>query len=200
MRNACKRAGHGVIILGLCLVGGGLLGCAPGSQTVQLEPQVSVDEPAELADGELALRVIDRRPRQIFGYRDEGSGATLDGEPTLERAVRQALGEAFAAQGVTVTEWDGEAPRRLEVAIYRFDYQRSGGFLSRQAELVSEWRVAGAVDGQRYSSEVALSTEERALFGPSERRNADMVHRALERSVRRVATQRELLELLEEAS
>ncbi len=185
-----------VLLLGGAVVLGG---CAPGAQTVKLAPEAEQIEDRERAEStELALRVTDRRPREIFGYRDEGAGVTLSGEPELAEAVHDGLARAFERQGITVTEWNGEAERRLEVEIYTFDYQRTGGFLNRRAQLNSEWTVSGSIDGERYSSDARVRTETRALFGPSEAKNEELVNRVLSRGVRQVATQKDLLRLLED--
>lgn len=177
----------------------GLSGCAPGTQTVKLAPDTEQIEERERAEpGELALRVVDRRPREIFGYRDEGGGVTLSGDRDLSEAVGDGLAEAFERQGIAVTEWDGEAERRLEVEIFTFHYQRAGGFLNRRASLSSEWVVSGHIDGERYSSEARVRTETRALFGPSEAKNEELVNQVLSRGVRQVATQKDLLRLLED--
>ncbi|MBK5942782.1 hypothetical protein CCR79_02670 [Halorhodospira halophila] len=191
------RAVAVMLMLG-CAAALALSGCAPGAQTVKLAPETEQIEERERAEpAGLALRVIDRRPREIFGYRDEAGGVTLAGEPALAEAVRDGLATAFERQGIAVTEWDGEAERRLEVEIYTFDYERSGGFLNRRASLKSAWMVSGMVDGERYSSEARVSTETRALFGPGEAKNEELVNRVLSRGVRQVATQKDLLRLLE---
>ncbi len=172
-------------------------GCAPSSQTVKLQPEPQVQEAAEPEEGRLALRVIDRRSRAIYGYRDEGSGAILEGDRELADALRQGLVEAWADLGVQVEAWQPDAERRLEVVIQDVRYRRAGFFLSRRARLSAEWQISGSIDGSSYSSEVRLSTEERGLLGPSESKNAEMVNRILARGIERIATQPDLLDLLD---
>ncbi|MFP4183657.1 MAG: YajG family lipoprotein [Halorhodospira sp.] len=177
-----------------------LVGCATSSQTVRLEPELdeAIEAQVESDSAEIALRVVDRRPREIFGYRDAETGVTLSGDRDLAEAAREALVAAFEQQGIEVIDWDRAHEPRLEVEIQAFDYQRSGGFLRRQATLSSRWAVSGTIDNHRYASRVEVRSEARSLFGPSEARDAALVNRALAKSVRRVATHRELLERLEE--
>ncbi len=179
------------------LTAGLVVACAPGSQTVKLEPSVDVDERTVEEPRELALRVVDRRPREIFGYRDEGRGATIEGEPALADAVREGLTRALEKRGVEVVEWDDAADRRLQVEITSFDYTRTGGFLRRHVELRTEWDVSGSIDGSRYSSRARSSSQERALFGPSEAKNTELVNRVLSRGIRQVVGQSDLQRLLE---
>lgn len=191
------RTGLAGLLAGLALVLAAA-GCAPGPQSVRPAPTAAIEErPEEPPSGELALRVIDRRPSPVLGYRDEGRGVTLRTEGDLAAAVREGLAEALEEQGLQVLAWDGEADRRLTVNIRSLDYQRSGGFLSRRVRLRSQWWVQGRIDGAPYTAEVAASAERRALFGPGEAQNRKLVDRVLARGIRQLATSSELLRLLQ---
>lgn len=175
-----------------------LAACAPTPQTVSLDPKPEVDEAEFDEPRTIALRVNDRRSMDIIGYRDRERGAAINSEPALAKAVEQGLREALMRQGYHVESWDPDAERRLDVTINRFEYERTGGFFQRVTTVEAQMDAVGKRNGQRHRAEVSSSSTDRAfLFGPSAQKNQRMISSVLDRSVSRIASEPEILRVLE---
>lgn len=173
-------------------------GCAPSAQNVKLTPEVSVEERFSAEGPEVALRVVDRRPQQILGYRDTDRGVTIGIDGVLADQVREALSSALNSQGVAVSEWDGEASKRLSVSIMSFEYKHTGGFLRHKVNLQTEWDVSGSFDGTKVNSQAQARSSEQMPFAPGKDKNERMVNSVLNRAINQVVNHDELLKQLSE--
>lgn len=185
----------GLIMGGLGAVGL-LTGCAPSAQNVKLTPAVEVEERFVGSNPQLALRVVDRRPKGILGYRNRDKGIILGIEGELADEVREGLLAAFEGQGIEVKDWDGEADNRLTVDIDSFDYGHTGGFLRRQVELSTEWDIRGSFEGEQVSFQARARSTEWSPFAAGEEKNEELVNSILNRMIHKVVTNNDLFEQL----
>lgn len=198
MKSWSQRIRKGAAALGITAAFALTAACAPMPQTVTLDADPEVDSGLAGDNQSIALRVQDRRSMDILGYRDRERGVAVTSEPSVEKGIEQGLTKALEAQGYVVERWDEDADRRLDVKVNRFEYERTGGFFRRFTTVTAEMYATSYRGDRRHRAEVSSSTTDQAfLFGPSARKNQELVDSVLNRSVSRIVSEREVMRLLE---
>ncbi len=177
-----------------------IAGCTPVPQVVTLDPQPEVVERDVAAPQQVALRVVDRRPQQILGYRDEETGVPLTSERPLDEVLADAMTHALERHGFEVVAWTPRAERRLEVEISTFDYQAERQWIGRQVSIAVGLRSTGHAGERRYSSESTARTSERVIIGPTRAKNTAMVNDVLSRAVQRLVADETMVQTLDGGS
>ena len=111
------------LALGLVLVS--LLGCAPRSQNIQLDPPVNM-ESSSVGQGKVIwLQVKDARPRKTLGLVGDPGGnyAHVSVEDDFSNALYQRVSEALRSMGFVVQPTPGPDQRSLKVEVRDIQYQ-----------------------------------------------------------------------------
>lgn len=173
-----------------------LAGCAQTGQQLRLAPDAEVDESA-IGDGRtVALRVVDEREHPRLGQLEnrDGEHADLVGTAEVEDVVRQAVEEGLRANGFTVSDWDADASRRLEIRVLDLDHRVSAG-VSRNVSTRIELRSEGHRGESRVSGQARARDSDRITYRPSAEDNQAYLDAVLSRALGRLLNV-ELLEFL----
>ncbi len=189
------------VVAGAALAAVAAAGCAPVPQVVTLDPQPEVVERFTDTPKQVALRVVDRRPRDILGYRDKESEVTLTAQENLDATVHDAVAAGLTRRGFEVVSWDPDADRRLEVEVTDFDYvaERVTTGVGRQVFISVDLTATAQRGERRHTAEFSTNTSERVIIGPTRAKNERMVNDVLSRAVTRVVNEDALVRLLDSA-
>lgn len=173
-------------------------GCAPGSQTVRLEPRPDIDRSDEGQGVTVAVSVEDRRDDPVIGFRDGERGGAARIEPYEDPAlgIRRGVTRALERRGFTVVAADAPADRRLHIALEALHYEREAGVVTRGIHLAGRMSARVERDGDRYTGEARVRSERRVLHSPSETENEQMINDVVTRMLERLLDEAPLREML----
>ncbi|ABI56816.1 YajG family lipoprotein [Alkalilimnicola ehrlichii MLHE-1] len=188
------RAVIAVLMLALLVAG-----CAPGSQTVRLEPRPDVARSDEGQGITVALTVEDRRDDPVIGFRDGERGGEARIEPYEDPAlgIRRGVTRALERRGFEVVAAGVPADRRLHIALEALQYERQAGVVTRGIHL--EGRMSARVergDGDRYTGKARARSERRLVHSPSQTENEQMINEVVTRMLERLLDEAPLREML----
>ena len=173
-----------------------LAGCAQTSQQLRLAPDAQMDE-RTIGDGHtVALRVVDEREHARLGQLEnrDGEHADLVGTAEVEDVVRQAVEEGLRANGFTVTDWDADASRRLEIRVLDLEHRVSAG-VSRDVSTQIELRSEGHRGESRLTGQARARDSDRISHRPNAEDNQAYLDAVLSRALGRLLNE-DLLEFL----
>lgn len=181
----------------------GLGGCALSPQTVTLSPLIDVGVP-QIGHGRvLALTVTDQRPRQSFGSRGGIYGATATIRPggNVAQTLRRALAERLRAAGFRVVAGAASNGLQLAVQIHQIHYQIKqaqglGGTLVNNVQVTVQINATVHSGSQSSSGQYQASSVRQVLGYPSAADNATMINVAVDRALRQLLQDPQLLSLL----
>ena len=178
-----------------------LVSCTLEPHQVSVQPELTVQRPAVVAERDLMLEVVDKRPRNVFGYRGGVDPMTAPVGPgsSVTVAVRSALARAFRSYGFIVHSHDASNLPRVRVEIERLDYvaeRRSWPTLVRTLGTV---KVIYQYGQEYYTNHFSAEYSEGVKWAPSATTNTRIINRTLSRVLQRLLTDPELLEHLSRA-
>ncbi len=194
------RYGHCGRLLGLSslAVAAFLSGCALSPQTVRLTPIIDVAPRSIGSDRQLAIEVVDARPRREFGTRGGvyGDSSLLLPESEITTPIRQALVGALLDYRFRVAPPGVELPLRLTVTVEDLRYSPSGSPVVRAIRTELRLRVQARNAGRDYTTDYAASTTREVLSAPSPEENEQIINRVVSKGLERMLTDERLLEFL----
>ena len=173
-----------------------LVGCAQTGQQLRLAPDAGVDQ-STIGDGHtVALRVVDEREHARLGQLEnrDGEHADLVGTMQAEEVVRQTAEEGLRASGFTVTDWDADASRRLEIRVLDLEHRVSAG-VSRDVSTHIELRSEGHRGESRLTGQARARDSDRISHRPNAEDNQAYLDAVLSRALGRLLNE-DLLEFL----
>lgn len=175
-----------------------LSGCALSPQTVRLTPVIDVAPRSIGSERQLAIEVIDARPRREFGTRGGvyGDSSLLLPSTEITTPIRQALAGALLDYRFRVAQPAAELPLKLTVTVEDFRYTPSGSPLVRAIRTELRLRVQARNGGSDYTTEYTAATTQEVLGAPSPEENERIINRVLSKALQRMLTDERLLEFL----
>ena len=175
----------------------GLCGCAWVHQTatLSLQPQVA---PSHIGAGSMvAVRVIDKRPSKIIGYRGlDSKNAEITTDQDVAALFRQAVIAGLGQKGFDAQPYDGQRDSVLTVEIreiaYTTDMEMWKGIVQTKAVLHALALRRSAAFSEAYTSQ----TKETAIEAPRASTNERIINTAISEVVQRLVEDERLLQFL----
>jgi uncharacterized lipoprotein YajG len=185
------------ILIGLWVGLLSLCGCAWVHQTATLtvQPQIS---PSRVGSGStVTVRVIDKRPSRIIGYRGmDSKNAEITTDQDVAGLFQQAITIGLTNKGFTVLPYGESAGRLLTVEIdeiaYTTDMEMWKGSVQAKTVLHAVSRRDGTFFRDRYVGQHRESTFE----APGAKTNERIINTAIAQAVQRMFEDERLLQFL----
>lgn len=147
----------------------------------------------------VAVKVYDRRPDSVLGYRGvDSQNAAITTRQNLVLLFRDAIIEGLSRKGFKATDYDGETSRVLSVEIRKVEYSTDmefwKGLVKSEAWLVASMTKGGARFEQNYTGLSKHATVE----APRARTNERLLNEAISEAVRTLVDDPSLLRFMAE--
>lgn len=164
-----------------------ITGCAWKHQDalLKLDPQIA---PSSAGNGaSLALRVLDKRPTVILGYRGmDSKGAEISTEQDLPALFEEKLLEGLARKGFNPQRAGDPSVPLVTVEILKIEYSTAMDFWKGSVNVVAVLRVFTSKNGLHFDQSYTATQNERSTEAPSAKRNNAIINAALSSVVQRV--------------
>jgi len=142
-----------------------LTACAWVPRQVSLKPDLALT-PINIGDGfPIVLQVLDRRPRDVIGYRgldSENAKITATEDPVI--VVRAALASGLARKGFKLVPSVETPGRLLTIELRQLDYKTGMDFWKGSVTVTAQLHASTSVESKRverlYTAEKKESTHE----------------------------------------
>ena len=199
LRRVLLRAGS----LVLCIVA--LSACAVAlselyqePQQVALKPELALEPKAIGAARALVLEVVDRRPKNILGYRGgvDPTTAPIYPQPSVAEAVRNSVTAALARYDFVVHSPSSPASIRIRVVIERLEYATNHEYWPTSMTTSGAAKLICRNGGKYYSNRYTAEYREGLKWPPGEAAIANSVNETLSQMLSRLLSDPGLLEVL----
>ncbi len=174
-------------------------GCALSPQTINIQPQVALDDAVARGDGRtLALTVTDERKTRVLGTRGGVYAATseISTAADIRPAIRDELARQLDKLGFRVVDSGADADAALKVIVDSIEYQASGAPVIKSVETAATIRVQARVDNREYTGRYRGTRTTDVFTAPDVEENEAMINAAVERVLERLLHDTELQDFL----
>ena len=164
-----------------------ITGCAWKHQEARLKlgPQIA---PSSVGNGtSVAVRVLDKRPTAILGYRGmDSKGAEITTDQDLPALFEEKLLEGLARKGFKSLRAGDPSVPLVTVEILQIEYTTAMDFWKGSVNVVAVLRVFTSKNGLHFDQSYTATQKERSAEAPSAKRNDIQINAALSTVVQRV--------------
>lgn len=173
-------------------------GCALSPQSINIQPQVALEDVVPRGDGQaLALTVADERKTRVVGTRGGVYAATseISTAADIRPAIRDELARQLDKLGFRVVDSGAEAAT-LKVIVDSIEYQASGAPVVDTVETAATIRVQARVDNREYTGRYRGTRTTEVFTAPDVEENEAMINAAVARVLERLLSDTELQDFL----
>lgn len=173
-------------------------GCALSPQTINIQPQVALEDVVPRGDGRaLALTVTDERKTRVVGTRGGVYAATseISTAADIRPAIRDELARQLDKLGFRVVDSGAEAAT-LKVIVDSIEYRASGSPVVDTVETAATVRVQAQVSNREYSGRYRGTRTTEVFTAPDTEENEAMINAAVARVLERLLSDTELQDFL----
>lgn len=173
-------------------------GCALSPQSINIQPQVTLENVVPRGDGRaLALTVADERKTRVVGTRGGVYAATseISTAADIRPAIRDELARQLDKLGFRIVDSGAEAAT-LKVIVDSIEYQASGSPVVDTVETAATIRVQARVDNREYSGRYRGTRTTEVFTAPDTEENEAMINAAVARVLERLLSDTELQDFL----
>ncbi len=174
-----------------------LAGCALSPQEIEVRPDPAVPAANVGHNAPVEVEVVDERADKVFGtrggiYKDT---ALIHPANDVNAAIREIVRNGLQKQGFNAYNPEGE-PTRLRVHIETLSYVPESGSVVNQVTTRAVLRAVAERPEATHSATFRSKVTHDTPFTPDSRRNEAMMNDVLERSLKRLLADPELLAFL----
>lgn len=175
-----------------------LSGCAFVSESVPLQPQITVPA-THIGDGKtVAVKVIDARPDDTIGGRASGYGpaAKIKLASNITDTVRTAVYEGMRRNGFQPISYDENVQRKLIVRIIALQYKQRTGLFVGTITISSTLEASADNKGKTYEKIYRTENEHNIVVTPTSGSDEKNINEALSSSLNKLLGDEQLMRFL----
>lgn len=173
-------------------------GCALSPQTINIQPQVALEDVVPRGDGRaLVLTVADERKTRVVGTRGGIYAATseISTIADIRPAIRDELARQLDKLDFRVVDSGAEAAT-LKVIVDSIEYRASGSPVVDTVETAATVRVQAQVNNREYTGRYRGTRTTEVFTAPDTEENEAMINAAVARVLERLLSDTELQDFL----
>jgi uncharacterized lipoprotein YajG len=159
----------------------GLSACAYVPQKAEIKPEMQVYS-SDVGQGKsVIVLVTDERDTPDLGHRGGaiGTAATISSDQDLTQVFKQAVFDGLKSKGFAPTDNNTSGGRQLKIEIRSLNYSTSTGFWTGGVDTKGAIKAIVTNSGTSYEKVYRASNEERVVFVPTAKHNADLLNKVV---------------------
>ncbi|MBF0232415.1 MAG: hypothetical protein HQK62_07630 [Desulfamplus sp.] len=173
--------------------------CADKPQNVRLIPDIPVIESNQGKGKMITVKVIDRRPNSIIGYRGSSSisnGGEITLNQSLEKLVLYESIKGLMKKGFNpLVSKSGESPV-LTIEIQEFKYYTSTSFWTGAVHTKATIKAMAVANRRHYANAYTVNNEKRNVVVTTASQNEEVINEMLNDILQKLLDDNQLIEFM----
>lgn len=186
-----------VILILICF--SGMVACADKPQSVKLIPDVPVIESSQGKGKLIRVKVVDRRPNNVIGYRSSSSisnGGEITLSQSLEKLVLYESIKGLIKKGFNPLVCKPDESPVLTIDIQEFRYYTTTSFWTGAVHTQATLKAKSVINNRHYENTYTVGNEKKNVVVSTAAQNEQIINEMLNDILKKLLDDNQLIDFM----